>query len=428
MALKPGYKQTEVGVIPTKWDVVRLGEIVTAGPKNGYSGRVGRDSRGTPTLRLTATTSGYLILDDETVKRLEEVIDPGSDLFLQPGDVLIQRSNTPDLVGTTAVFDGPPNTFVYPDLMMRLRFRDPSTAQWFWRYANSERGRRFFVSAAAGSTGSMPKISGEKLRHMPIPLPPIPEQQAITGALSDVDAFVGSLDRLITKKRDLTKAAMQQLFAAKKRLPGFKGEWKEFSVRDVIAVHFCGPSPTCEERNITGAFEWGVLKTTAATKENGWDWTKHKALPKTFWNREHLELKAGDVIVTKAGPRHRVGVAAWVDYVPRRIIVSGKMIALRPNSEKAVPLMLAAAISAPEAQRFIDQRTTGMAESQVNFENGTLLSTPIRLPSIEEQRAIATVLSDMAAEIGSLEQKRDKTLMVKQGMMQELLTGSTRLV
>ena len=124
MELKHGYKCSEVGAIPEEWEISRLGDIVTAGPKNGYSGRGGTEARGTLTLRLTATSSGSLILNDETVKRLNETIDPHSDLFLQGGDVLIQRSNTPELVGTAAVFDGPSAVYTYPDLIMRLRFKD----------------------------------------------------------------------------------------------------------------------------------------------------------------------------------------------------------------------------------------------------------------------------------------------------------------
>jgi type I restriction enzyme S subunit len=77
---------------------------------------------------------------------------------------------------------------------------------------------------------------------------------------------------------------------------------------------------------------------------------------------------------------------------------------------------------------YLDQRTTGMAESQVNFENDALLDSPIRIPDISEQRAIAAVLSDMDAEVTALEARRDKTRALKQGMMQELLTGRTRLV
>jgi type I restriction enzyme S subunit len=428
MEVKPGYKQTEVGVIPEEWEVANLSDLVTMGPKNGYSGRSGKDARGTPTLSLTATSSGCLVLNGETVKRLDETIDSRSDLFLKSGDVLVQRSNTSELVGTTAVFNGPSGVYVYPDLMMRLRFNDDATAHWFWRYANSADGRRFFVSIAAGSTGSMPKISGEKLKKMPLPAPPLPEQRAIARALNDVDALIGALDSALVKKRDLKQAAMQQLLTGQKRLPGFHGEWQDFLVQDVVAGYFCGPSPTCEERNIGDESEWGVLKTTAATKGNGWDWTKHKVLPRSFWNRAHLEVKKGDVIVTKAGPRHRVGVAAWVDYIPPRIIVSGKMIGLHLNPGKVVPLMLAAAVSAPVAQLYLDQRTTGMAESQVNFENTALLETPIRIPRIEEQTAIAEVLSDMDAELAALTQRRDKTRALKQGMMQELLTGRIRLV
>ncbi len=104
------------------------------------------------------------------------------------------------------------------------------------------------------------------------------------------------------------------------------------------------------------------------------------------------------------------------------------MIGLRPNPQRAVPLMLTAAIAAGEAQTYLNQRTTGMAESQVNFENDALLDTQIRLPKLDEQAAIAVVLSDMDAEIVELEQELAKARDIKQGMMQELLTGRIRLL
>jgi type I restriction enzyme, S subunit len=428
MELRPGYKQTELGIIPEAWHVQCLSLLLASGPKNGYSSISSKDAHGTPTLTLGATTSGTLILNGETTKRLAQTISPDSELFLRPGDVLVQRSNTLALVGTTAIFDGPCGVFVYPDLMMRLRFHENATAHWFWRYANSASGRRFFVATAAGSSGSMPKISGEALRRMQLPVPPPPEQRAVTAVLNDVDRLLGALDRLISKKRDLMQAAMQQLLTGRTRLPGFQGEWSVVLVKEVIESYFCGPSPTCEERNVQGEAEWGVLKTTAVTRESGWDWRKHKTLPKLYWNKSHLEVRVGDVIVTKAGPRHRVAVAAWVNSSPARLIVSGKMIGLRPRLDMVVPLILAAAISARDTQIFLDQRTTGMAESQVNFENSALLEAPIRIPSLDEQTAIASVLSKMDAELAALEARREKTCAVKQGMMQELLTGRIRLV
>jgi type I restriction enzyme S subunit len=232
----PGYKRTEAGVIPEEWGVALLSDLLSAGPKNGYSGPSGKEAHGTPTLSLTATSSGFIVLNDQTVKRLAETIDPRSDLFLKSGDVLVQRSNTLELVGTTAVFNRPSRTYVYPDLIMRLRFKEGVTAHWFWRYANSLGGRRFCVSIAAGSTGSMPKVSGEKLRQMRLPLPPLPEQRAITAALSDVDALITALEALIAKKRAIKQAAMQQLLTGKTRLPGFSGAWEVRRLTEITQI------------------------------------------------------------------------------------------------------------------------------------------------------------------------------------------------
>jgi type I restriction enzyme, S subunit len=257
-----GYKQTEGGVIPEDWDVKELASIIISGPKNGYSGQTGGDSIGTPTLRLTATSSGYIIINDETVKRLSETIDPNSDLFLQPGDVLIQRSNTYELVGTTAIFNGPSRTYIYPDLMMRLRFQDQLAAHWFWKYANSVNGRRFFLSIAAGSSGSMPKISGAKLRRMKIPFPSKEEQRSIAQALSDVDALIASLDKLIAKKCHLKTATMQQLLTGKMRSPGFgKGKWSRHQLGDVVEKIVGGGTPSRANPDFwDGNIPWATVK------------------------------------------------------------------------------------------------------------------------------------------------------------------------
>ena len=194
---------------------------------------------------------------------------------------------------------------------------------------------------------------------------------------------------------------------------------------DLLDSHFSGPSPTCIERNIRGN-EWGVFKTTCSTTK-GWNWRAHKVLPPAFWNLTRLEVKSGDSIITKAGPRHRVGVASFVDFVPPRIIPSGKMICLRPNPERVLPAYLALALSDSRTQRYLDQRTTGMAESQVNFENNALLGAPVWLPERDEQEHIFEALTGPTAAVTSLERLIEKKQAIKQGMVQQLLTGKTRL-
>jgi type I restriction enzyme S subunit len=421
--LSNGYKRTEVGANPVGWQAVLAREIGSISGGNGFPlASQGKSSGDYPFFKVSDMnnegneifmTAANHYISEQTRKRLGATTFPaGAIVFAKVGAaIFLERKK---ILGQRSCIDNNMAAFVLDESRADVRFV-----------------HSVLLSKKLGdlvATTALPALNGKQFGGLTLPLPPLTEQRAISEALSDVDALLTGLERLIDKKRDIKQAAMQQLLTGQTRLPGFQGEWEAKSVQDVVGSYFCGPSPTCDERNIQGDVEWGVLKTTAATKENGWDWTKHKALPPMYWNKPALELKVGDVIVTKAGPRHRVGVPAWVNYVPPRIIPSGKMIALRPKPEKVVPLMLAAAISARESQTFLDQRTTGMAESQVNFENSVLLDTPIRVPTIEEQTAIATVLSDMDAELAALETRRDKTRALKQGMMQELLTGKTRLV
>jgi len=425
--LTPGYKWTEVGVIPEDWLVASLGEIGKF--KNGINMPKENFGHGFPFVNLMdvfgvpkvspETSTFGLINSTPTERKLYD---------LQAGDVLFVRSSVkPTGVGLTAlILETLPNT-VFSGFLIRYRSRGELTPEFsehcFWE----ENFRKRVIANSTVSANT--NINQEVLKRLQIGFPPdCAEQRAISEVLSDVDRLLGALEVLIAKKKDIKQAAMQQLLTGRTRLPGFSGEWETTQVKNVITRYFCGPSPTCEERNIDGSEEWGVLKTTAATIENGWDWRKHKVLPRTFWGQDHLKVNARDVIITKAGPRHRVGIAVWVDHVPDRVIVSGKMIGLRLDLNRVVPLILAAALQARETQLFLDQRTTGMAESQVNFENTTLLDAPIKLPPIDEQRAIASFLSDMDTEITALEKRRDKTRAIKQGMIQQLLTGRVRLV
>ncbi|MEU8455415.1 restriction endonuclease subunit S domain-containing protein [Streptomyces griseoaurantiacus] len=169
-----------------------------------------------------------------------------------------------------------------------------------------------------------------------------------------------------------------------------------------------GPSPTCENRNIVGN-EWGVLKTTAITW-GSWDPTQHKVLPEQYWGNEAARVRVGDVVVTKAGPRHRVGVATYVDKPSERIIVSGKMILIRPDPKAVDGRYLACYLSTPGPQSFLDSRKTGMAESQMNFANSDLLGMPLDLPSLENQHRISEFLEAETARIDHLISLRRRQL------------------
>jgi len=194
-----------------------------------------------------------------------------------------------------------------------------------------------------------------------------------------------------------------------------------YKVRDLLIEHVSGPSPNCEERNIQSDNEWGLLKTTAVVWD-GWNPNAHKVPPQEYWNKHHLEVKSGDVLVTKAGPRNRVGVVVYVDKTPPHLMVSGKMIGLKPNHKVVDYRALAAALSSESSQRYLDIRTTGMAEAQLNFTNQLLLDTEVLLPALNVQKKISSVLSNVDNLIDKTESLIDKYFAIKQGMMNDLFT------
>lgn len=411
-----GYKETEVGLIPRNWDVVVVRDLVRQGPKNGYSGRTtDDDANGTPTLSLAATSGGRLVLSHETVKFLEARFPPNSPLFLEPGDILVQRSNTAELVGTTAVYEGPPQRFVYPDLMMRLRFKNQVTGYWFWRYANSRSGRSFFRTAAAGSTGTMPKISGKTLRDMPVPLPSFAEQDDIVQILSDTDALIEVLEQLVVKKCHVKQGAMQELLTGKRRLPGFEttlgmkqteigelpNDWSLDRI-DSLAQITTGGRNT-QDRDDDGFYPFFV-RSQIVERINSYSYDGEAV------------LTAGD----------GVGTGKVFHYINGKFDAHQRVYRISEFNQRLNGYFFYLYFST----HFYDRIMQMTAKSSVDSVRREMIAGMlIPLPATnDEQNAIATVFADMDAEIVALEAKLIKTREIKQGLTQELLTGRVRLV
>lgn len=209
----------ERGASVEAWSTTTLGEFVDEGPSNGWSPPSSGSSTGALSLKLTATTSGSLRLDENAVKRIDETPPRDSKFWLRSGDVLIQRANSLEHVGACAIFDGPESTYIYPDLMMRVRVYDPMQRRYLWRLLNSEKARAYFRANATGSAGNMPKINGATVRALQIPLPPPDELEAIVTALDNAfQRLEGSADQHVRAARLLPK--LEQAILTK----AFRGE------------------------------------------------------------------------------------------------------------------------------------------------------------------------------------------------------------
>jgi type I restriction enzyme S subunit len=305
--------------------------------------------------------------------------------------------------------------YVYPDLMMRLRFQEESTAQWFWRYANSANGRRFFVAVAAGSAGSMPKISGEKLRGMRLPVPPLHERRAIAAALSDVDALLEGLTTLIAKKRDLKQAAMQQLLTGQVRLAGF-GKEKGHKRTEVGLIpqdwtleyiehlaHITTGGKNTQDREDDGRYPFFVRSQTV------------ERINSYSFDGEAV-LTAGD----------GVGTGKVFHYINGKCDVHQRVYRICEFSDRLNARFFYFYFSTSFYRRIM-QMTAKSSVDSVRREMIARMLVPLPATK-DEQDAIAAVLSDMDAELAALEARREKTRALKQAMMQELLTGKTRLV
>ena len=408
MEVKVGYRQTEVGVIPEDWVVKSLGDLGTF--KNGINKGKEDFGYGFPFVNLL-DVFGIATISNTAVLGLVNSTAYERKLYeLKKGDVLFVRSSVKPLgVGlTTLVCDDLPNT-VFSGFL--IRFRD--NGQLVDEYKKYCFGLfQFRIILIANSTVSAnTNINQVALKALQLPFPSdSQEQRTIATALSDVDALITSLDRIIAKKRDIKQAAMQDLLTGKRRLPGFSGGRETFKFGQIA-------SPRKEKLNPKTVNKFPFCIELEDIEQGsgqlqGSSTITHNSSLKTVFHQ-------GDVLFGKLRAYLR---KYWL--ADRDGVCSTEIWPLIPNNRKITNMFLFQSVM---SDHFIDAACIAYGTHMPRTDWNVVKNYQISLPPIPEQQAIATFLSDMSAELTALELKRDKTLAIKQGMMQELLTGRIRL-
>ena len=276
-----------------------------------------------------------------------------------------------------------------------------------------------YLLANAGITATN-IVSKSTFSNLVFEVPPLPEQRAIAEALSDVDRLLSSLDALIAKKQAIKQAVMQQLLTGRTRLPGFSGAWEtkrlgemgQFSKghgikRDDVSYEGL---PCIRYGELYTRYKDYILKAVSRIPSS----VAATALP----------IETGDLLFAGSGETaEEIGrCAAYLGN--EKAYVGGDIIVLTPSGQNSIylgHLMNHPIVSEQKARM-------GQGDAVVHISANNLAQVQIELPPITEQNAIASVLSDIDAEITALEQRRDKTRAIKQGMMQQLLTGRVRLL
>ncbi|MBD1877148.1 restriction endonuclease subunit S [Nodosilinea sp. FACHB-131] len=423
MELKPGYKLTEVGVIPEDWRIEKIGKLIDEQAildhLDGNHGELYPRSHefktyGIPYIGANDFVEGLVKFEsckflayERAVQFRKGIARDGDVLFAHNatvGPVALLRTNEPFVIlSTTATYFR-----CNPEKLHNLYFKVALQAESFVRQ---------YQSVMAQSTRFQVPITTQ--RKLELIIPPLPEQTAIATVLSDTDALLESLDRLIAKKRDLKQATMQQLLTGKTRLSGFEGEWEHDELRQLVQI------PITDGPHMTPRFlKSGVpFLSVNNLSDNRIDLTDLRYISKAddqLFSKK-CKPKKGDVLIGKAAS---VGKVAIVENEFDFNIWS-------PIALVRVNYRLDAKFLYYQLQSFDCVRQVVLltnASSQGNIGMNDIEKINISYPSIQEQVSIATILSDMDAEITTLEQRRDKIRALKQGMMQELLTGKTRLI
>ncbi|MDQ8201494.1 restriction endonuclease subunit S [Pelagicoccus sp. SDUM812003] len=403
MAVKNGYKQTEVGEIPEDWDVVPVsqkGKVVT-----GKALAVNAPGRQRPYLRTKNVFDGRIVTDDVLTMPMTD--EQFTQFQVRSGDVLLNEGQSLELVGRCSIYQGEyPEPCAIQNALLRFRsFADASAkyASYLFRYCQQT---GVFAKIALQTT-SIAHLGGSRLERLPLAWPPTKaEQEAIAEALSDADALIESLEQLIAKKRQIKQGAMQQLLTGQKRLPGFSGDWGKAVLEEVAdcldnlrvplndaerqkrkgSIPYCGANGVLDYIN-----DYVVDDDVILMAEDGGYFDEYMYRPIAY----------------------RMTGKCWVNN-------HAHILKAKQDTDQG---FLFYSLVHKNLMPFIASGT------RAKLNRSELNKIEVTIPgSKAEQTAIAETLSDMDEEIAALEAKLSKARQLKQGMMPELLTGKTRLL
>jgi len=384
MELRPGYKQTEVGVIPEDWNQAKIGNL--------FSICVGRDLREELFLPYCDTVHKYPVysntVDNFGLYGFYSVPEYNGDSLTVVGrgvglGTAFARTGSYGAIGRLIV--------LFPNHQVDSRF--------LAAYINQK------LTIFHESSG-IPQLTGIQISRYKVVVPPLEEQRAIATALSDFDSLLIALGRLIAKKRDLKHAAMQQLLTGQTRLPGFEGEWKVRLLGDVTDCldNLRVPLNESQRNQMKGDYPYcganGVL-----------DFVNDYAID------DDIILMAED-----GGYFDEYAYRPIAYRMVGKCWVNNHAHILKTKVEHDQGFMFYSLVHKNILSYLASGTRTKLNKSEMN-------KIEVKLPlEKEEQTAIAAILSNMDAEIAALEARHEKTRLLKQGMMQELLTGRIRLV
>ena len=407
--VKKGYKQTEVGVIPEKWKDKKLGDVGKVcmckrifANQTSNTGEVPFFKIGTFGKEADAYISKGLYEDYK--QRFS---------YPQKGDVLISAAGT---LGRTIVFEGKDAYFQDSNIVWLDTDKELLCNEYLYHYYK-------VIKWGASEGSTIARLYNGIICNTHIALPDVEEQKQIATVLSELDELMSLTEKQIAKKKAIKQGAMQELLTGKRRLPGFSGEWRYFNLM--------------KNSKVKARIGWQGLKKSEyldsgyALLVTGTDFDDGRVL----WDRCHyvtrfryeqdrnIQLQNNDILITKDGS---LGKAALVQGLTNPATLNSGIFVIRPLQDAYDPVFVYQILSSFVFKNFLDRLSAGSTIIHL-YQKDVGKFEFLLPPTIAEQKAIAEALSEMDADIAALENKLTKYRQVKQGMMQQLLTGKIML-
>lgn len=426
MEVKPGYKKTEIGLIPENWEVSKTGELFAF--KNGLNKSKENFGHGTPIVNYMDVFKKPFLLKKDISGRVLVNSKEKLAYSVQKGDVFFTRtSETAEEIGITSVMLEETENTVYSGFVLRARPISEKLIDNFKAYCFSANYyRKQVVSKASYTTRAL--TSGKALSKTIVAIPPKNEQNLIAEALGDMDALLESLNSLVTKKRAIKQATMQQLLSGKTRLPGFKNQWNKLTLGQHLKFLRNGTNSRAELTDNEGVryLHYGDIHTSPRTIVN----IKSATIPFLPKNKAIKldRLKTGDLVFADASEdTSGIGKSIEINNTDNIEIVSGlHTIAVRFDNNVLANGFKSCLQFIPEFRKHLLKLSSGTKVYATN--RSSISRAQILLPDLNEQTEIYLSISDIDNNINALEARYQKTLAIKKAMMQELLTGRIRLV
>lgn len=451
-------KQTEIGLIPDDWEVKRLGDsvdILRGGSPRPIENYLTTNADGINWIKI-----GDVKPNDKYIRKTEEKIIPegkSRSREVKKGDFILSNSMSFGRPYILAI-DG----CIHDGWLTIQKYAETFDKEFLYYLLGSDEVFNQYVQMAAGS--SVQNLNKDKVADLQLKIPPLPEQQRIAKALSDVDALISTTEKLIQKKKNIKQGAMQNLLTGKKRLPGFGNKQTDLfvpngthtkEVKDVSPEQIrlsakmkqteLGEIPEDwevkninKECTIKARIGWQGLKSTEYLDSGDYilitgtdfdsgfiNWKSCSYVTKWRFDQDkNIQIKQGDVLITKDGT---IGKVAFLNEIPMQGTLNSGVFVIRPkNPDKMDSVFLSLIFKSFWFDSFLEQITSGSTIVHLYQKDFVKFNFP--LPSKEEQTAIANVLSSMDKEIETLNTKLEKYRNLKTAMMQQLLTGKIRLV